>query len=872
MRKIGSMKRIVAIFAALIAAVSLSAQIKVDCYDVVGVNETFSVTFTLSESPSDFNWSQGDDFQLVWGPQTGSSTSVSIINGKRSTSSQYTFTYYILARKTGTFTLPSATATVGGRQETSRTAVVKVVSNGSEQSQQDASSADSPNQTYESRRTAGEQEIFMKLMLSKNRIVVGEPVTAVLKLYTNGDLAGFEDVNFPVFNGFQAQQVYAPQRVEFNRESVGDKIYSSAVLGKWVIVPQKSGELTVSPAELVCLVQKRISYGTSEFDRFFDDYQTIRKRLTTPEYKINVANLPAGAPASFNGAVGQYRINASLDKNSLNVNDAISLTISIKGKGNLAYISAPNPNLPPDSEAYDTRVTDKMEEGSGGTSGTKIFEYPFIPRSHGDFTIDPVEFSYYDVSAGRYVTLLTQPLDYHVERGSTDGETSSPGDFQQPSIQRKNVRNLSEDVHYIRTTLPEFISGKTFLIGGSLFWALLAGMLVTTFAIWAFVTRMRKNNSDIVMVRTRGASKAARKRLKAAKGYLVANLSGAFYEELHKALLGYAADKMNISGADMSKDVIAAAFADAGADQEHIASYLSLLDECEFARYAPSQTDSAMKVAYDQAVDIISTLDSMMKKKISHASIKAVVALLMLTPCAITNAETMNGADSLWNAGVQAYSQGDYDSAFNSFAAIEDAGLASEDLYVNMGNASYRQQNIGTAVLYYERALKMNPANKDARYNLGIVNRKIQDQIDNVPEFFLKNWNRNISRLLPSNAWTILFFVFLVIFCSMLLAFLLSKSIAWRKTGFFSAIAALLLMIPCIAYALRQRNDFEVHDSAVIVSSVCGVKNEPDGKDDLFVLHEGTKVKVLGNEGIWTNVQLSDGREGWMLTSQLGII
>ncbi len=863
--------------ALLTAATLAQAQIKVDAPGVVGLNEQFNITFTLSEKASSFEWTQGDNFQLVWGPQTGQSTSISIVNGKTSKESKYTYTYVLLPRKAGTFSLPAAHAVVNGDDVYSKAPKIEVVSDGASPAQSDGSS-DGSSQAGQSRegasgRQQGQQtDIFMRFSLSRTSAVVGEPITATLKLFTRGSIAGFEDAKFPSFNGFWAQEVEAPQNIEFRRESVDDKIYNTAVLRRWILIPQKSGVISIDPAELVCLVQQRVSVGgNSIFDGFFDDYQTFRKRVLTSSYNVNVTALPSGAPSSFGGAVGKYTVTASLGRDSLKVHDAASLTVTVSGNGNVALVSAPKVKFPPDSEVYDVKTSEKMEPGSGGTAGTKTFEYPFIPRSHGDFTIEPIEFTYYDVNARKYVTLKTVPIAYSVKSGVGSDYVPSGG-VNIPVSSRKDVKNLSEDIHYIATKLPELSSERSFLVGTGFF--IFLSMAIVALAVLAYflVSKLRKDRADVALVRTRGASKAARKRLAMAAGYLDKNLYSAFYEELHKALLGYAADKLNIGAADLSKESIAAAFASAGAPASLIGEYTAILDVCEFARYSPEGGNAAMKESYDKAAEVISSLDANMKRQKVAGVRKLMILALLLVPGTALHAGQGEYVDSLWTVAVNAYAEGDYVLASDKFGAIEALGLASPELYTNIADANFKQRNIAGAILYYERALKLDPSDKDARYNLEIARQFTQDRIDSVPEFFLRSWSRRLCYALPSNVWATLFLVLLTLGCTLTVIFLLSSKPAFRRLGFFAAIAAFLLCVPCIINASWQKNDYEHRDTAIVFRPVCSVKSAPSGANDLFILHEGTKVKILDSVGDWTNIVLSDGREGWVLTRDITII
>ena len=325
------MRRILGILVLLAASFTAAAQsFEMSAPNLVAADEQFNVTFKIEgeKAPSDFEWNPGAEFKLVWGPQKGSSTSINMVNGKTTKRSTVTYTYVLLPRSSGTFTLPPATATIKGKKVSSPPRTIQVVGGG----QQQGSASAAPAQG--SRDSAGEvsgEDIFLRLLLSRNSVVVGEGITATLKLYTRVQVAGFEDARFPSFGGFWSQQLQAPTSIQFERENVGGQIYDAALLRSWTLIPQKSGDITIDPAELVCLVNvRRQSTGGSIFDSFFDSgYSTIRKRVHTPQFKVHVSALPAGAPASFGGGVGRFSLKASLSRDSLKTHDAASLRVTV---------------------------------------------------------------------------------------------------------------------------------------------------------------------------------------------------------------------------------------------------------------------------------------------------------------------------------------------------------------------------------------------------------------------------------------------------------------------------------------------------------------------------------------------------------------
>lgn len=878
-----NMKKLFCIVAFLLTAIfQMSAQnvIRVEAPDVVAVNEQFNVTFIIEgeKSPSDFQWSSGDDFQLVWGPQKGSSSSIQIINGKRSSSHQTTFTYILIPKATGTFQLPVATALLSGDRISSTQASIQVVSDGASSSQSSGKNGGKSSGGGQTSSTgSGEissNDLFMRLSLSRTEVVIGEPITATLKIYQRANVVGFENAKFPTFNGFWSQETYVPNNIEFKRESLDDKIYNTAVLRTYVLIPQQSGAITIDPAELVCLVNIRTAPSTSNslFDSFFqDEYRTIRKRVTTPAVKVKVNPLPAGQPASFGGGVGNFGISARLTTDNLKTHDAASLIITVSGRGNVALLEEPKVNFPPDFEVYDTKTTENTDKSNGGTSGSKSFEYPFIPRSHGDFTIDPVEYSYYDVNAGKYVTLRTEPLHVKVAKGK--GGDSTPVTTVNSGVERKDVKSLADDIRFIFTGKPGLSGSGSFFVGSVFFWILLALMILGATSVYLAFRKVAAMRADVAGTKNRRATKMAQKRLKLAGEYLDKNLYTAFYEELHKALIGFVSDKLNMDMSEISKDNIASALTEGGVSEEQTKAFTDLLDACEFARYSPDGGNEAMRSHYDAALKVISSIDSGLKTGGKSLRKVVTVVTLLLSLGASMNIQAKD-LDSLWTAGVQAYTDGKFSDASAAWTSIEESGQKSAKLYYNLGNAWFKQGNYPKAILNYERALRLDPSYSDARYNLEFTSNFVQDKIEPVPEFILKSVARKVCYVMGSNAWAVIFLVLLAAALVMGLLFLLGSSVGKRRAGFYCGIVLLLLSAGALSFSIWQKSDSVKTDTAIVMSPVSSVKSSPSSgsSKDLFVIHEGTKVTILDEVGSWKNIALADGRQGWITSNELEVI
>ena len=861
-------KLLFTLFAALAALTAYArTDIKVEVHRVVEVGEQFNVTFIIEGegSVSDFSWTPSDDFQLLWGPQNGRSSSVQIVNGKMTKSVQNTYTYILKAVAKGKFTLPAATAKVKKNQISSSPVSIEVVEG------RQASQQPQPSQPQNQRQqtATGSGDIQLDLTLRRSEAVVGEPIIATLKLYQRVNVAGFEGASFPSFNGFWSQELEAPTNIEFARETYDGQIYNAALLRKFVLIPQQAGTVTIDPAELVCLVNIRVSSGgTSIFDGFFDDYRTIRQKVTSKPVKVKVSPLPAGAPASFAGGVGQFNISAKLSKDVLKTHEAGSLIVTVSGKGNVSLLDAPKVNFPPDMEVYDTKTSDRIDKG--GLSGSKTYEFPFIPRSYGDFVIEPIKYTYYDVNAKKYVTLQTQPLNITVEKGN---ETES-GPVIVSGVARKDVKNLGSDIRFINVRNQEFSSKGSFFVGSAGFWTAASLIVLLAVACWFIFRKIAARRADVAGTKNRKATKMALKRLQLAGTFLKQNLYTAFYEELHKALLGFISDKLNMPASELSRDRICETLQERGVDKSLTDTFIGILDACEFARYSPDAGNEAMTAHYNSAIDVISSIDSNMKSSKTAPKAAYMIAFLMIVVPSAASAQQSEYVDSLWNGANQAYTEGRWEDAVAGYDMISGMGLESAALYCNTGDAYFKSGNIPMAILNYERALKLDPSYGDAQYNLELLSGMIQDRIDPVPEFILKVWASKVCRLMNSNSWAVTFLVLLALTMAMVLLFVLSPSVAGRRTGFFTGIVLLLMAASSLSFSLWQKNDYVKVEGAIVMRPVSSVKSSPssESSQDLFVLHEGTKVKVIDQVGSWNNIELADGRQGWIPSSDIEAI
>jgi hypothetical protein len=357
-------------------------------------------------------------------------------------------------------------------------------------------------------------------------------------------------------------------------------------------------------------VQKRVQSGRSQsiFDDFFGSYQNVKMPRQSEPIEVNVRPLPDNQPADFRGGVGSFDIEASMDKTSAKTNEGVNLKVKISGKGNLKILDGPKVDFPPDLETYDPKVTDNIDVSASGAKGSKTYEYLIIPRNAGEFRIPAIEYAYFDLQSDSYKTLRTQPITLNVERG--EGDTTGGGSA---SFSQKDVSMIGSDIRYIQTKEFDIKEKGKFIFGSLGFWFIYVFGIIVFVAVYLFRRKKVKENANVALAKNKKANKFAKKRLKVASKHLTDGNKDQFYEETLRALWGYLSDKLGISVAELSRDKAQERLADKNIEEDLIEHFLRLIDDCEFARYAPSSGEEKMDELYKEAIDVISKLQQKLK-------------------------------------------------------------------------------------------------------------------------------------------------------------------------------------------------------------------------------------------------------------------
>ncbi len=218
------------------------------------------------------------------------------------------------------------------------------------------------------------------------------------------------------------------------------------------------------------------------------------------------------------------------------------------------------------------------------------------------------------------------------------------------------------------------------------------------------------------------------------------------------------------------------------------------------------------------------------------------------------------------------YHNRDYQQAISDYLSIVNQNYTSPELYFNLGNCYYRTDSDGKAILFYEKAKRLSPSDKDIALNIQLANLKVTDKIESMNDFILVQWWHNLIRSSTANEWAIWAIITLWLTLSTVLLFFFSPSIILRKAGFFSAII-FLVILAFLFVATISRSHFDDQKYAIILSSSVHVMSEPDEQSkELFVLHEGVKVKILNSSYNYMNIELPDDKQGWVEDDALGEI
>lgn len=591
---------------------------------VVAIGETFTLSFVLNAQGNGFRGPNIQGFDVLSGPNTSTTSSIRSISGRTTMSITYTYSYIMQASREGTFEIPAATVTVDHKTYTSNTLTIKVVKNPNGGDPQYASgnrntapSSQRPSESDSPGATLGSGDVYVKAFASNYNPLQGEGIVVTYKIYTKIPIAQINISKLSSFSGFWSQNLMKENdKLQQTTQVIHGEQYVVADIRKIALFPLKSGRLVIDPLELECVAQVRKQTRSRTGDPFFDDFfndsffnnniANVEKNLKSNSLAINVRPLPeSGKPTDFNGAVGSFAFRSEIDKTHLKTNEAVTLKLSVSGKGNIQLIDKLDIVFPPDFETYDPKITSDIQTTSAGVSGTQTFEYLMIPRKPGKFAINPVTFTYYDIDKKQYRSIKSPAYTLEVEKGSGDGSAM----VAYSGANKEEIQYIGSDIRHIQDKMNHLRKRGTLFFNSTGFWLLLIFPLLLFAILVMFFRKISARRSDVQLMKNLKATKIARKRLAKAEQYQKAGNQDAFYVEISQALWGYISDKFTIPMADLSIGSVQEALELKNVSKPIIAQFIDTLNNSDYARFAPGEKSLNMERIYNEALGIITKIE-----------------------------------------------------------------------------------------------------------------------------------------------------------------------------------------------------------------------------------------------------------------------
>lgn len=853
------MKRIIFILQFILFGVSfvVAQKLVVNVPSKVSVGENFRLTYTIdTQNAKDFNVGDiPDALEVITGPYRSFQASYQMINGHTTGASSITYTFILCATKNGLFTIPPAHITANGRRLSSHSAKVKVV--GEAQNNNGAPKMHDESEGQSQLRDAGTpisgRDLFIKVSANKRRVHEQEPILLTYKVYTLVDLTQLEG-KMPDLTGFHTQEIPLPQQKSFHVERVNGRPYRCVTWSQYVMYPQMTGKLEIPSITFNGTVIQQ-NRNVDPFEAFLNGgsgYIEVKRAIKAPGITIQVDPLPT-RPANFSGGVGKFNISAQINKKEVKANEPISVRVVVGGIGNLKLLKQPVVNFPKDFDKYDAKVTDKTKLTTNGVEGNMIYDFIAVPRNMGSYTIPAIEFTYYDTEANAYKTVKTQDFNIEVLKGNGTAGTA---------IDYSDLKN--KDIHQIKEGYYEIQDVRNIFYGSLSYWIILILLFVIFAAVLVVFRKRAIDNANITQLKIKRANRIATKRLKYANKLMLNNEHDKFYDEVLRALWGYVGNKLNMPVEQLSRDNISEKLSYKGVSQDIIAMFIKAIDDCEFNRYAPGDIKGNMNQTFESAMTaIIKIEDELRGLKKTKSPKLLLLTVLMLCISLPSGAITKKNADD-------EYKKGNYQQAIRDYEELLKRG-ASVQLYYNLGNAYYRTDNITRAVLNYERALLLSPGDDDIKFNLQMARSKTIDKITPKSEMFFITWYKALVNFTSVDGWAKISIFSIALAFVLVLCYLFSKKVLTRKIGFYGAAVFIVLFVLSNIFAYEQKRILTQRTGAIVIAPSATLKKTPVPNSEYNVIvHEGSRVEIIDDTmKDWKLVELEDGRDGWILTSQI---
>ena len=530
--------------------------------------------------------------------------STEIVNGRMSSTSSVDYSFIYSADKAGTVKVPAVSVNAGGNSVSSQPVSFKILPpdrNHPQSTRPQGRPMHGEADVAEASQRISPYDLLIRISFNKTRVYEQEAVIATIKVYTTNDIAQIMPKKQPVFEGFLSEEL--PVTLQPETEHYNGRNYTTAVLKRCLLYPQKSGKLTVSSGQYDVVVR---TYETVNMG-YFVTRRPVQQTVTTNSNQavLTVEALPEPRPAGFDGAVGSFSVSTELNPEALRTNEAATYSYIVRGTGNIKYLSTPDIDFPAGMDRYTPKTDIDAAVSGSDMTGTFRVDYTIVPQEPGKFTIPARPFIYFSPSQGKYVTLETKAYDVNVARGAA---TSVAG------VEQRAIDNTITDIRHIHQSPSITPNRGAMAFHSPLYWA--AYVLVVLLLVGAIFSYRRtlRLRADIGGRRLARANRVALKRLRSARSFMSNGRNDEFYQELSRAMWGYVSDKLGIAPSQLLRDNIASRLHEYGADDESTQRVIDVLDECEQARFTPDHSAAEVSALYDRAASAIKDLEGVKRK------------------------------------------------------------------------------------------------------------------------------------------------------------------------------------------------------------------------------------------------------------------
>ncbi len=843
----------------------------------ITLDQQLEVTVTLDRSGSQpfesYRAPSSPDFDLL---HTGSNeqTQFSMVNGRTSVRVIEQHVYVFKPKKRGALKILPATVRIAGTELKTRELTVHVgaplknalSSVGKQGTPPPGFTLPPPPESLR-----GDEDLFVDATADKQKVYVGQQVTASWHLYTQSDILKYRPLAEPKYEDFWSEDLFVPtSHLAWDRAVVKGHEYEVALLLKKALFPLKAGKLTITPLEAeATTLQTAFMAGASD----------ARK---SKEITVEVMPLPVdGRPPGFESAnVGHYELSSSVDRTAVKAGEAVTWKVTVRGTGNIRNVRLPPLQQMTDKldgfRVYEPTTKETIEPGDE-IHGQKVYTYLLLPQKGGPLSVPAVELAYFDPTTAKYAVAKSTPITLTVEGDPTKVESASPANPTENVLgqQIRPIRNRAS----VRSSVGDrLFRGRIGIV-----------MLAVPPGAWLLVlvgdALRRRLGRETAGSKRRRARRSARRRLRVAEYHIKVQRPSAFFGECARTLyehleyrLGNKVEAFTLG--ELREYLIAREF-----DRETVEATVKELENCDFARFAPSASGPGeMRAALRRVRALLPLIEKQKPIELepTHKSERSVsrpivigtilLALFGATSARAADTEIAASKDATFRRGNDAYFHGRYQEAVGAYEQVVALGVVSPDLFYNLGNAYLKSEQLGAAIYNYERALELDPSQDDVRFNLGVAReaarKKGEDRLAGVEA--QPFWMRVAGQVTVN--WASWLFLALYVSLFALLIVLHFVQPGFLRVGMWAGFAFVGLAMVVAGALLGARLYLADRvEQAIVLPDVVQVKEGPDPNyQSVFGVHAGLRVRVTEKEQDWVRIRLANGLEGWVRERDLG--